>query len=144
VAGVFLKSFTVVGSQISAGRTSTTRSQQQHEITTTWGGRLAKSPSGVFFIPYVQSAAQVLKSPSSLLPFSSMGSKQSGAQRQGWSQKEDCRGALVGVLLLSFTVVVSQGREDTCGVVQILNIRRKHRRHSGLMADRNPPGCEQT
>jgi hypothetical protein len=54
--------------QISAGRTSTTRSQQQHEITTTWGGRLAKSPSGVFFIPYVQLAAQVLKSPSSLLP----------------------------------------------------------------------------
>jgi hypothetical protein len=54
--------------QISAGRTSTTRSQQQHEITTTWGERLAKSPSGVFFIPYVQLAAQVLKSPSSLLP----------------------------------------------------------------------------
>jgi hypothetical protein len=53
--------------QISAGMTSTTRSQQQHEITTTWGGRLAKSPSGVFFIPYVQLAAQVLKSPS-LLP----------------------------------------------------------------------------
>ncbi len=28
--------------------------------------------------------------------------------------------------------------------IQILNIRRKHRRHSGLMTDRNPPGCEQT
>jgi hypothetical protein len=54
--------------QISAGMTSTTRSKQQHEITTTWGGRLAKSPSGVFFITCVQLAAQVLKSPSSLLP----------------------------------------------------------------------------
>jgi hypothetical protein len=102
------------------------------------------------------------------------------------SQKEDCRGALVGVLLQSFTVVVSQGREGEwkqllslyCsglsvfgrpslhpklgGIpnvsdqlvlvfgcrhmqgIQILNIRRKHRRHSGLMIDRNPPGCEQT
>jgi len=28
--------------------------------------------------------------------------------------------------------------------IQILNIRRKHRRHSGLMTNRNPPGCEQT
>jgi hypothetical protein len=47
---------------------------------------------------------------------SSMGGKQSGAQRQDWHM---------------------QG-------IQILNIRRKHRRHSGLMTNRNPPGCEQT